>query len=135
MKRAAAIALLGVIAPMIQGALAGLLPPGWCPDASLLLVTALGLVWPGSLVGALALVALHGFVCDLLSGSLLGQHVLVSLCVFAAARIVSSHVNLHGVPSQMVLVRRLRGRRLRAQRLTAFFSPSAVPACWARARC
>jgi cell shape-determining protein MreD len=128
LKRALAIALLGVIAPMIQGALSGLLPAGWCPDTSLLLVTALGLVWPASLVGALGLVALHGFVCDLLSGSLLGQHALVSLCTFGAARVVSSHVNLHGAPSQMVLAAGLTaGTAFALNGLTAFFSPTSGP--------
>jgi cell shape-determining protein MreD len=128
LKRALAIALIGLIAPMIQGAITGLLPAGWCPDTSLLLVTALGLAWPASLVGALSLVALHGFVCDLLSGSLLGQHALVSLCTFAAARIVSSHVNLHGAPSQMVLAAGLTaGTAFALNGLTAFFSPSSGP--------
>jgi cell shape-determining protein MreD len=125
LKRAIAIALLGAIAPMIQGAFAGFLPASWCPDASLLLVTALGLAWPGSLAGALALVTFHGFVCDLLSGSLLGQHALVSICTFAAARVVSSHVNLHGAASQMVLAAGLTAGSAFAQSgLTAFFSPS-----------
>ena len=126
MKRAVAIALLGLFAPMIQGALAVFVPVGWIPDAALLLVVALGLGWPGSLATALLLATWIGFVTDLLSGTLIGQHALISLCAFGTARIVSVHFNLHGAPTQMTLVSALTiGSALALGALTAFFSPEA----------
>lgn len=125
MKRASAIAVLGLLAPMIQGALACFVPAGWVPDAGFLLVMALGLAWPGVVTGALLATGV-GFVDDLLSGSLLGQHALLWLCAFGTARVVSSHVNLHGVPTQMVLTASLTlGAGLAMSALTAFFSPQA----------
>jgi cell shape-determining protein MreD len=111
---------------MIQGALTAFVPTGWFPDAGLLLVMALGLAWPGAIAGAL-LATWVGFVSDLLSGSLVGQHALLWLCAFGAARVVSSHVNLHGAPTQMVLAAGLTtGAALAMSALTAFFSPDSV---------
>jgi hypothetical protein len=86
---------------MIQGALTAFVPIGWV-DAALLLVIALGLGWPGSLATALLLATWIGFVSDLLSGTLISQHALISLCA-AAARVVSVHFNLHSAPTQMAL--------------------------------
>lgn len=129
MKRGVAIAVLCLFVPMIQGALAAFVPAGWIPDAALLLVMALGLIWQGALVSALLLATWMGFVSDLLSGSLIGQHALLSLCVFGAARVVSSHVNLHGAPTQMVMAAALTAAAaLALGALTAFFSPAAGPA-------
>ena len=126
MKRTAAIALLGLFAPMIQGALAVFVPVGWIPDAALLLVVALGLGWPGSLATALLLATWIGFVTDLLSGTLIGQHALISLCAFASARVVSVHFNLHSAPTQMAVTACLTaGAALALGALTAFFSPEA----------
>jgi hypothetical protein len=128
LKRGVAIALLFLFAPMIQGALGLFVGAGWIPDVGLLLVTALGLGWPGALPVALLLVTLAGFVTDLLSGALIGQHALVWLCAFGAARIVSAHVNLHGAPTQMVLAAGVTaGSALALGALSAFFSPEAGP--------
>ena len=128
MKRAAAIALLGLFAPIIQGALAVFVPAGWIPDAALLIVVALGLGWPGSLAAALLLATWIGFVSDLLSGTLIGQHALIMLCSFGTARVVSVHFNLHSAPTQMALVAGLTaGTALALGGLTAFFSPDAGP--------
>jgi hypothetical protein len=125
-KRIVCFALLGLFVPMVQGAMAGMLPAGWCPDATLLLVMALGLCWSEGLVGALALATLIGFVSDLLSGSLLGEQALLALCTLGAARVVSSHVNLHGAPSQMVLAAGITAASAFAtSALTAFFSQGA----------
>jgi cell shape-determining protein MreD len=125
LKRALAIALLGLFAPIVQGALAVFVPAGWIPDA-LLLVVALGLGWPGSLATALLLATWIGFVTDLLSGTLIGQHALISLCAFGTSRVVSVHFNLHSAPTQMVLVASLTaGSALALGALTAFFSPEA----------
>ena len=128
MKRAVAIALLGLFAPMIQGALAVFVPVGWIPDAALLLVVALGLGWPGSLLAALLLSLWVGLVSDLLSGSLMGQHALIALCAFGSARVLSVHFNLHSAPTQMALVAGLTaGSALALGALTAFFLPDAGP--------
>jgi cell shape-determining protein MreD len=126
-RRALAIVVLGLLAPMVQGALSAFVPTGWFPDAGLLLVMALGLAWPGAIAGAL-LATWVGFVSDLLSGSLVGQHALLWLCAFGVARVVSSHVNLYGAPPQMVLAAGLTtGAALAMSALTAFFSPDSVP--------
>jgi cell shape-determining protein MreD len=128
LRRALAIALLGLVLPMIQGALALFAPAGWIPDAGLLLVLALALTWQGPLVGALLLATLVGFVADLLSGSLIGQHALFSLCAFGAARVVGAHVNLHGVPTQMVLAACTTvASALAVGAVGAFFAPDAGP--------
>ena len=126
MKRGLAIALLGLLAPMIQSALCLFAPAGWIPDAGLLVVIALGLGWPGSLTVALLLSTFVGFVSDLLSGSLIGQHALLSLCAFGTARVVSVHFNLHSVLTQMALAAGLTvGSALALGALTAFLSPEA----------
>jgi cell shape-determining protein MreD len=128
LKRALTIAVLGLLLPMIQGALACFVPVGWIPDASLLLVIALGLGWPGSLATALLLATWLGFVSDMLSGTLIGQHALLSLCAFGAARVVSVHFNLHSAPTQMALAAGLTaGSAFALGALTAFFSPEVGP--------
>jgi cell shape-determining protein MreD len=125
-RRTLAIVLLGLLAPMIQGALSAFVPIGWFPDLALLLVMSLGLAWPGMITGAL-LATWVGFVSDLLSGSLVGQHALLFLCAFGTARVVSAHVNMHGVPTQMVLAAGLTaGGALAMSALTVFFSPERV---------
>jgi len=128
LKRVVAIALLALFAPMVQGALALFAPAGWIPDAALLLVVALGLGWPGSLLAALLLSVWVGLVSDLLSGSLIGQHALISLCAFGSARMLSVHFNLHSAPTQMALVAGLTaGSALALGALTAFFLPESGP--------
>ena len=56
MKRAAALVGLGMLAPMLQGALSPFLPAGLCPNLGLLVVIGLALSWRsvpgGMLVGA-----------------------------------------------------------------------------------
>ena len=123
MKRGVGLAVLGTLAVMLQGAVAGFLPPGWCPDLGFLLVVAIGLCWR-STAGGLVLAALIGFVADLLSGSLLGQLALLRVLAYLAARVATLHVNLIGPGPQVVFAAALTVvNALAISALTAFFSP------------
>ncbi len=129
MKRALLLLSLGVLSPMLQGALVAHLPRALCPDLSLLVVLALALSWR-STAGGLLVAGIVGFVADLLSSSLLGQHALLHLATFAAARYASVHVNLKGGLAQVIFAAAwtaLYGVGLGA--LTAFFSPG-LPFAW-----
>jgi rod shape-determining protein MreD len=121
--RAALVLLgLGALAPMIQGAAAAYLPARFVPDLSLLLVFAIGLHW-GSALGGLVLAALLGFVADLLSGSLLGQHALLRMLAFGGARVAAQSLNLRGALPQATFVTGLTLANAAALAgLTAFFT-------------
>ena len=95
MKRASTLLGLGLAALVLQGALATLLPPPWCPDLALLVLIGIGLRWQG-FAGGLLLAALLGFATDLLSGSLLGQHALLDLFAFSGTVIAARQLNLRG---------------------------------------
>jgi len=95
MKQGIALFALGVLALMLQGALATIVGPNLCPDLGLLVVLALGLRWP-NLPSGVWLAAGLGYVTDLLSGSLLGQHALLRGMAFLAARLGSRQLNLRG---------------------------------------
>jgi len=86
---------LGLLVLSLQGALAVVVRPPWCPDFGLLVVMTLGLRWRG-LASGLCLAALLGFCTDLLSGSLLGQQALLRILVFAAASLASRQLDLRG---------------------------------------
>jgi cell shape-determining protein MreD len=123
LKRGLGLAVFGILAVMFQGAVAGFLPPGWCPDLGFLLVVAIGLCWR-STAGGLLLAALMGFVGDLLSGSLFGQLALLRVLAYLAARVASLHVNLIGPGPQVVFAAGLTvANALVLSALTAFFSP------------
>lgn len=102
MKKAAALALLLFAPPVLQGAFAPFLPAALRPDLALLVVFALALGWRNPATG-LALVAAGGFVVDLLSGGLLGQRALLSVLLFAGARVLSLRVGLLGPLPQMLI--------------------------------
>ena len=123
MKRALLFLVLALFCPMLQGALLAHLPRAVVPDLSLLVVLALALCWR-STAGGLLVAGSAGCVADLLSSSLLGQHALLHLATFAAARYASVHVNLKGGLSQMIFAAGwtpVYGLSLGG--LTAFFSP------------
>ena len=103
MKRIFTLLAIGVLAPMIQGAAGTFGPLHYCPDLGLLLVVGLGLCWR-STAGGVVLSAAQGFVADLLSGSLLGQHMLLRIFAFGAARACSQQLNLRGVIPQAIFV-------------------------------
>jgi hypothetical protein len=81
--------------PMLEGALAPFLPAAFRPDLALLVVFRSPLSWRDHRDG-LVLAALCGFVVDLFSGALLGQHALLSVLAFVAARVLSVHVSMIG---------------------------------------
>lgn len=95
MRHALALIGLGVLALIVQGALAAIIPTPLTPDLGLLVVVAIGLCWRGTASG-FAIAALLGFAADLLSASLLGQHALLRLLAFGAARLASGQLNLRG---------------------------------------
>lgn len=124
MKRAIVLLALGLLLPMIQGALVVFLPRGLFPDLALLLVIAVGVALR-STAGGVALAAWIGFVSDLLSGSLLGQHTLLLLLAFGTARLTSLHMNMRGPFTQMALAAALTvGLALGMVAITAFFNAS-----------
>lgn len=129
MKRAVLLLVLGMLCPMLQGALVAHLPRILCPDFSLLVVVGLALSWR-STAGGLLVAGSVGFVADLLSNSLLGQHALLHLATYAAARYASVHVNLKGGLPQMVFAATWTAAYgMALGGLTAFFSPG-VPFAW-----
>ena len=121
MKRAAALLALGAAALMLQSVLGSFIPARFCPDLLLLLVVALGLESrPAG--GGIFLAALLGYVADLLSGSLLGQHALMRVIAYGAARGGSRHLNLRGPLPLAVFTACLTGfDALAMGLLTAFF--------------
>jgi cell shape-determining protein MreD len=94
-KQVAALAAVGLLALMVQGGLALVVPARWIPDAGLLVVVAAAL-WLRSAAGGLVVAALLGYATDLLSGSLLGQYVLLRIAAYGAARFASGRLNLRG---------------------------------------
>jgi rod shape-determining protein MreD len=90
-----ALLAMGIAALIIQGAIARFIPAPFCPDLALLVVIGLGLRWPRPTTGVLIAVVL-GFSMDLVSGSLMGQHALLRLFVFAGAFVASHQLNLSG---------------------------------------
>lgn len=95
MKRALALLGVGVLALVVQGAAATFVAPPWCPDLGLLVVIAIALQWRRAATGLLLAFAL-GYAADLVSGSLLGQHALLRLFVFAGVRVASRQLNFRG---------------------------------------
>jgi rod shape-determining protein MreD len=102
-KRVTALLVLGALAPMIQGVVGTFFPARYGPDLSLLLVIGLGLYWRSAAGGA-ALATLFGFIADLLSGSLFGQHALLRVFAFGTARLFSRQLNLRGPLPQVTFV-------------------------------
>lgn len=95
MKSFPVLIVLGFLALMVQGAIARMLPPPWCPDLGWLVVVALGLRWPRFLPGALAAMTL-GYGMDLVSGSLMGQHAFLRLLTYLAAAFAARQLDLSG---------------------------------------
>ncbi len=102
MKKILVLGALGVIGPIVQGAVSPFLPRGLCPDVGLLLVVAIGLLLRSTLSGVM-LAAWVGLVSDLLSGSLLGQHAIARVGAFGVARLAGLQMNLQGGFAQFVL--------------------------------
>src|SRR5687767_14749921 len=111
--------------PMLEGALAPFLPAAFRPDLPLLVVLALALAWRNTATG-LVLVAVCGFVVDLFSGALLGQHALLSVIAFVGARVLSQHVSMIGVLPQIVFAAGFTAvHAIGVVGLTTLFTPGA----------
>jgi len=95
-KRFIGLLGLGALAAIVQGVAGTFIPQRFVPDLGFLLVVALGLSWR-NLGSGTALAACLGYLTDLLSGSLLGQHVILRMFVFSAARLGSRHLSLIGL--------------------------------------
>jgi cell shape-determining protein MreD len=121
-KRVAAVLLLGALAPMIQGVVGSFIPSRFCPDLSMLWVIGLGLYWHSAGGGA-AISTCLGFVFDLLSGALFGQHALLRLLAFGVARVCSRQLNLRGtIPLMTFVVVFSVANAIGSSLLTAFFA-------------
>ena len=103
MRLFAGILALGTLAAILQGLLGTFVAQRFVPDLGLLLVFAVGLSWRGFAGGFSVAIAL-GYATDLLSGSLLGQHVTLRMFVFVAARLGSRHLSLHGTMPRALFV-------------------------------
>jgi rod shape-determining protein MreD len=95
MRSVSALFAAGVLALVVQGALATIVSPPWCPDLGLLVVLSIGLRWR-DLGSGLVLAAALGFAADLLSGSLVGQHALLRVIAFSSAYLAGRQLNLKG---------------------------------------
>lgn len=128
MRVAAALFAGGALLTLFQGAAAAFVPARFVPDLAFLWVLALGLCWR-SAGGGLSIAAALGFLADLLSNSLFGQHALLRLVAFGAARVGSRSLNLRGPLPQAVFAGALTVVNAAAfGALTAFFTPgSDVP--------
>lgn len=127
MKRALALAGLAFAALVVQAGAARVVPAPWCPDLGLLIVVGFGLSLRRAATGLL-LSALVGYLSDLLSGSLLGQHMLLRMVAFGAARIGSRRFNLRGpVPLAIFSAGLCAANGLGTWALAAFFAPGQAP--------
>lgn len=92
MRPALAVALLGLLAVALQGALADLLPRSLVPELGLLATLAAALLL-GPASGMLVAFAV-GLAADTLSGALLGQNALLHLVAFAVTGAVGKSLDL-----------------------------------------
>ena len=95
MKAGLALVLVGLLGLMAHSAAALVVPARFLPDVGLLLVVAVALCVRSPVLGVLFAV-LFGYTTDLLSGTLLGQHVLLRLGVYGVVRVLSARINLRG---------------------------------------
>ena len=102
MKRSAALLALGLVGLVAQSALALTFPAWLCPDFVFLVVVALGLGWRNTFAG-LSISAFLGYATDLLSGSLLGQHMLLRIATFGAARLGGRGLDLRSALPRVCL--------------------------------
>ena len=127
MKRALVLAGLAFVALVVQAVAARVVPAQWCPDLGLLIVVGLGLALRSPATGVV-LSAVVGYLSDLLSGSLLGQHMLLRMCAFGAARVGSRRLNLRGpVPLAIFTAALSAGHGLALWALVAFFASGTAP--------
>jgi rod shape-determining protein MreD len=127
-KRALVLAGLSFVALVVQAAATRVVAAQWCPDLGLLIVVAFGLALRSPATGVV-LAAVVGYLSDLLSGSLLGQHMLLRMFAFAAARVGSRRLNLRGpVPLAIFTAALSAGHGVALWALAAFFASGPAPA-------
>jgi len=102
MKPTLALAVVGIAALLLRGALSGAVPPGLHPDLALVVVVALGLRRPSAT--GLLLAAGLGCTADVLTGALLGHHAMLYVAAFAVTRIAGSQLDLRRVAPVAFLV-------------------------------
>jgi rod shape-determining protein MreD len=125
LKRGLVLFVLGIVALMFQGAVASVVPARFVPDVGLLLVFGVALAVRNPVAGV-GLAAGIGYATDLLSGGLLGQHVLLRMAAYGAARVGGARLNLRGALPRAVFVFFLTlGQALCLWLLVAFFVPDA----------
>ncbi len=95
MKLFLALLIAALFLLMAEGALAVIVPPPWCPDLGLLAIVSVGLRWRG-LAWGLVFAYILGSAADVMSGSLMGLHALLSTFVFMAAVFAGRQLNLKG---------------------------------------
>jgi len=126
-KTGIVLLVIGTVLLMLEGAIARVVPVRFVPDLGLLMVLAFALSVRNPGTGVL-LSAYLGFVTDVFSGALLGQHMLLLIVMFGVARFSGSRLNLRGPLPQSLFVAALvvfQSGALWA--LTAFFvAPSSV---------
>jgi rod shape-determining protein MreD len=123
LKQTLVLLVVGATALMVQGAVALVLPARFVPDFGFLLVVAIALCVRSAASGVV-LAALLGYATDLLSGSLLGQHALLRMGAYGAARFGSARLNLRGPLPQALFVALLSVAHAGVLwGLVAFFAP------------
>jgi rod shape-determining protein MreD len=127
MKRTLVLAGLSLLALIVQAAAGRILARQWCPDLGLLVVIGFALSVRSTATG-IGLAALVGYLSDLLSGSLLGQHMLLRMAAFGAARVGSRRLNLRGaVPLAIFGAGLSAAHGLALWALVSFFAVGATP--------
>jgi rod shape-determining protein MreD len=123
LKPLLALLLFGLLALMVQGAANMALSARYVPDLGLLVVVAVA-VHVRSAAGGLLLAAVLGYATDLLSGSLLGQQMLLRMLGFAAVRFSRARLNLRGpLPLALFTAALTLVLALSLRALSAFFDP------------
>lgn len=92
MKRMMGLLALGMAVLVLQGTLATFLPVHLLPDMVFLVVVGAAVVVGG--VEGLAAAALLGWMMDVVSGALLGQHALLLALAYAGTRFANLQLNL-----------------------------------------
>jgi rod shape-determining protein MreD len=120
-KAGLSLVAVGLLALLAQGVAAFFVPARLLPDLGLLVVFA-SAVSLRSTSGGVLLAALLGYTTDCLAGSLLGQHMLLSMAAYGAARAGATRLNLRGPLPQAIFAAFLASAHAAALwALVAFF--------------
>lgn len=100
MRRPLTLVALGLVALLLQGGIATLVPRAFVPDLAFLVVVTCGLHLPG--VRGLLVAAWLGYTADLLSGAPLGEHALLWVGLWGLTGVVNRRLDLRRIPPLMV---------------------------------